>query len=148
MSKLVLHVILKLSLPRGKLCNIELLKIDVSDPDADTVVLEEQYAKIALLMCYPFHRINDLMIEGSFWMLVDEQRIMHFDKKKTRFCANGFEILQNIQDRVASEKRLRRAHNVLTRVTYCTDPDEKRKYGNNDDDDKSPDITSFCHFNE
>ena len=81
-------------------------------------------------------------------MFFGQQPKMNFDKKKTRFWPKGFEILQNIQDRVASEKRLRRAHNELTRVTYCTDPDVKRKYGNNDDDDKSPDITSFCHFNE
>ena len=111
MSKLVLHVIPKLSLPRGKLCNIELLKIDVSDPDADAVVLREQYAKIALLMFYQFCRINDSMIEDSFWMLFDQQRIRHFDKKKTRFWPKGFEILQNVQDRVALEKGLRRAHN-------------------------------------
>ena len=104
MSKLVLHVIPKLSLPRGKLCNIELLKIDVNDSDTDTVLLREQYAKIALLMFYPFCRINDLMIEDSFWMLFDQQQIMHFDNKKTRFWAKGFEILQNIQDRVALEK--------------------------------------------
>jgi len=58
--------------------------------------------------------------------------------------------LQNIQDRVALEKGLRRAHNELTRVTNCGDPDDvnKRKYGNDDDIDKSPDIPSFCHFEE
>ena len=83
-------------------------------------------------------------------MLFDQQRIMHFDKKKTRFWAKRFEILQNIQDRVALEKCLRHTHNELTRVTNCRDPDDadKLKYGNDDDIDKSPDITSFCHFDE
>ena len=83
-------------------------------------------------------------------MLFDQQRIMHFDKKKTRFWAKGFEILQNIQDRVELEKGLRRAHNELTRCTNCRDLDnaEKRKYGNDNDDDKSPDIMSCCHFDE
>ena len=83
-------------------------------------------------------------------MLFDQQHIMHFDKKKTRFWAKGFEILQNMQDRVALEKGLRRAHNEWKRVTNCRDPDdaEKRKYGNDNDDDKSPDITSLCHFDE
>jgi len=149
--KLVLHVTPKLSLPRGELCNIKLLKIDVIDPDADTVILREQYTKTVLLMFYTFRRINDLMIEGSFWMLFDQQRMMHSGKKKTRFWPKDFEILQNIQNRVALEKGLRCAHNELTRVTNCRDPDnaDKRKYGNDDDhNDKSPDITSFCHFDE
>ena len=62
----------------------------------------------------------------------------------------GFEILQNIQDKVALEKGLKRAHNELTRVTSCRDTDDadERKYHNDDDIDKSPDITAFCSFDE
>jgi len=70
-----------------------LLKIDANALDADTVGLREQYTKIALLMFYPFHRIEDLKIEDSFWKLFDQQRTMHVDNKKTTFWSK--EVLKS-----------------------------------------------------
>jgi len=127
-----------------------MLKINVNAPDVDTAILRKQYANNALLLFYPFFRIEYLKIEDSFWKLFDQQRILHFDNKKTTFWPKGFEILQNIQDIVALEKGLRRAHNELTRVTNCrgSDDADKRKYHNDDDNDNSPDITAFCSIDE
>ena len=83
-------------------------------------------------------------------MLFDQQSIMHFDKKEIRFWPKGFELLQNIQARVELENSLRRAHNELPRGTNYRDLDnaDRCKYANDDDIDKSPDLTSFCHFDE
>ena len=65
LSKLVLHFILKLSLLRAKSCDIELLKIDANAPDTDNVGLREQYAKIALLIFYPFRSLCWALLSSS-----------------------------------------------------------------------------------
>ena len=54
LAELTLHVIPKISLPRGKLCDIELLKIAESENDDTVKENREYYAKMALLMFYPF----------------------------------------------------------------------------------------------
>ena len=54
LAELTLPVIPKISLPRGKLCNIELLKIAESEVDDTIKDYREYYAKMALLMFYPF----------------------------------------------------------------------------------------------
>lgn len=152
LTKLVLHVIPKISHPKGKLCNIELLKIKSDNPDEDTIAYRENYAKIALLMFYPFRKIDDLKLEGSFWTLFETQRSMNFDKdnsKEGKFWPRGFEILQNIQDRKALEKGLRRARDIETQKTTCRDPDDaNKKRKRKDNTDQSPDITAFCSFDE
>ena len=50
LSKLVLSVIPKVSDPRGRLCHIKDLNINLDSPSEDTVERGENYAKIVLLM--------------------------------------------------------------------------------------------------
>jgi hypothetical protein len=77
---------------------------------------------------------------------------MNFDKdnsKEGKFWPRGFEILQNIQDRKALEKGLRRARDIETQKTTCRDPDDaNKKRKRKDNTDQSPDITAFCSFDE
>ena len=57
----------KISLPKGKLCDIELLKITEREVDEVVKDNQEYYAKIALLMFYLFQTPNDLKTGGSYW---------------------------------------------------------------------------------
>ncbi len=50
----------RISLPKGKLC---------TNPPHHVVGKREMYAKIALVMFFPFRRLNDLKTDGSYWRL-------------------------------------------------------------------------------
>ena len=69
-------VIRKIHLPKGKLCSIQTLGFkkdpktgDVVPETTDKALLQyrEDYAKMALLMFYPFRCINDLKLIDSYW---------------------------------------------------------------------------------
>ena len=47
--------------------------------------------------------------------------------KNTKFWENGFEILQNIEDRATLQKHVTRARDPITMVTINTKPDEVTK---------------------
>ena len=66
LSKLVLSVIPKVYLHRGRLCHIKDLDINLDSPSEDMVERRGYYAKIALLMFYPFRFKNDLKPDGSY----------------------------------------------------------------------------------
>ena len=56
-----------------KICNTKLfpnvkdLKLNSYDADEHTKLLREEYAKLALLLFYPFRNKSDLTINESFW---------------------------------------------------------------------------------
>ena len=64
---------------------------------------------MALLMFYPFRCLADLRIEGNYWKKFYQQLQNHLKHKKTIFWHKGFDILQNINDRMTLEKELKRA---------------------------------------
>ena len=101
----------KISLPEGEPCNIEKLCMNEEDMDKSVKQHQENYAKMALLIFYPFRTLVDLKKENSYWNLFNEQCRMHFyldtdDKRreKLKFWCTGFDILQNIQDQNTLEK--------------------------------------------
>ncbi len=87
----------------------------------------EMYAKMALLMFYPFQQLNDLKVDGSYWTQFHKQLQQHLKRKQTKFWEKGFEILQNIEDRATLQKHGIRARDPITMVTINTKPDEAKK---------------------
>ncbi len=87
----------------------------------------EMYAKMALLMFYPFQQLNDLKVDGSYWTQFHKQLQRHLKRKQTKFWEKGFEILQNIEDRATLQKHVIRARDPITKVTINTKPDEAKK---------------------
>ena len=183
--QLSLIVIPKIHLPKGKLCTTQKLgleheslkDVDLEEcTDESVLVYREDYAKMALLMFYPFRCINDLKLENSYWKKYKKELSAYLDyvdrRKKElnrgptqgrqegqrarikeewprgRFWEKGFEILQNIQDRTNLEGQLKRARDQVTQHTECIQPDEDGgKRRRFDDDDRLPDITEFCISN-
>jgi hypothetical protein len=80
------------------------------------------YAKMALLMFYPFRDLNDLKSNGSYWRLFHNELKKHINKEKTVFWKKGFEILQNIQDRSTLEKHVKRARDPISMTTRNEKP--------------------------
>ncbi len=50
----------RVALPKGKLCPLNKLDLKCTNPPQHVVGKREMYAKIALLMFYPFQKLNDL----------------------------------------------------------------------------------------
>ena len=50
----------RIALPKGKLCPLNELDLKCTNPPQHVVSKHEMYAKIALLMFYPFRQLNDL----------------------------------------------------------------------------------------
>jgi hypothetical protein len=98
----------KISLPRDKLCPIEELELHLIDPNEDTIDKREMYAKIALIMFYPFRELSDLTCIGeSYWKTFHQELTSHHKKEVTKFWKKGFKILQNIQDQLTLQKNLK-----------------------------------------
>ncbi len=82
------------------------------------------YAKIALLMFYPFQQLNDLKCDGSYWKMFHNELEKHINKEDTVFWKKGFEILQNIQDRSTLKKHVKRARDPISITTKNDKPNE------------------------
>ena len=142
-----LEVIPKTSLPEGKLCKLEELELGSECPSQGATEKREDYAKMALLMFYPFRDREDLLkVNGSYWELFDQEREKSFIcQDSTTFWPKGFEILQNIQDRMTLDKKMTRARDPILKEGKPPQVDEtdssskKRK-----DDDSAIDISEFC----
>lgn len=152
LAELKIPVIPKISLPGGKLCDIELLKLTEVNVDEMTHESREYYAKMALLMFYPFRTLNDLMIDDSFWKKFRSELEMYLSDKKNnntqskprfKFWPKGFEILQNFQDRLTLEKKLKRARDPILLQTKCLQPESSDKKQKGNDGPVIPDITEF-----
>ena len=63
----------------------------------------------------------------------------------TIFWKKGFQILQNIQDRMTLDQNMKRAKDFITNHTTCQAPDEApSKDPNTRDDNVVEDILKFC----
>jgi hypothetical protein len=54
-------------LPKEKVCPLKDLQLNTTKPTEETLDKCEMYAKMALLMFYPFRSLDNLTIEGSYW---------------------------------------------------------------------------------
>ena len=52
-------------MPGDKLCPIEELELHVTNPNEITIKKREMYAKMALIMFYPFRGLSDLTCIGE-----------------------------------------------------------------------------------
>ena len=83
----------------------------------------EEYAKIVLLLFYPYRIQDDLMLNESYWdrykMALSENRISHKD----------LQVLQNIQDVCHNCANLKVAQDDLLKSTTCAahELDNKKK---------------------
>ena len=81
-----------------KICNTKLfpnvkeLKVNSYETDEHTKWLREEYAKLALLLFYPFQNKSDLTINESFWKKY--QTVM----ASSGFSPTSLSVMQNIQD--------------------------------------------------
>ena len=146
LAELDLEEIPKISLPEGKLCDVALLKVLESDVDETVHELRENYAKMALLMFYPFRTLKDLRSNGSYWTTFWNELSLHREGKECSFWPKGFEILQNIQDRLTVEKHMKRAKDPVLLTTTCQKAASKAGGSARDNESKRklPDISEFC----
>jgi hypothetical protein len=57
----------RIFLPTETVCPLKDLQINTTKPTEESLEKREIYAKMALLMFYPFRCLADLRIEGSYW---------------------------------------------------------------------------------
>jgi hypothetical protein len=106
---------------KNSLCTIEDLDLEDEHPSGNASHCREVYAKTALLQFYPYREIEDLKINGSYW----SRFYVELQKKrrgmKTKFWDRGFEILQNIDDRLTMQRHGKRPADEVDRTTHCRD---------------------------
>jgi len=84
------------------------------------------YAKMALIMFYPFRELSDLTCIGeSYWRTFHQELKSHHSKKVTKFRKKGFEILQNIQDRLTLQKHLKHPRYPIFMTSVNETPNEE-----------------------
>ncbi len=113
-----------IALPKGKLCPLNELDLKCTNSAQHVVGKHEMYAKIALLMFYPFQQLNDLEYNRSYWKLFHNELEKHTNKEETVFWKKGFEIFQNIQDRSTLEKHIKRARDLISITTKNEKPNK------------------------
>ena len=122
LSKLKYPTIPKISLPPYKLCSLEELDLHHEKSTEKSYDKRETYAKMALIMFYPYRTLNDLKIDGSFWKQFNKQRRRYINGKKTKFWPKGFDILQNIEDILLQQKHVKRARDPISIATINKKP--------------------------
>ncbi len=132
----------KISLPRDKLCPREELDFYLTNPNEDTIDKREMYAKMALMMFYPLRELSDLTCIGeSYWKTFNQELTSHHNKEHTKFWKKGFEILQNIQDRLTLQKHLKCPRDPIFMTIVNEKPNEEmNKKSQSPDKNKVMDI--------
>ena len=116
LTKLKHHTIPRIALPRYKLCELDELQLNAKNPTEESIYKCEMYAKMALLMFYPFCQLTELTSKKSYWKKFHRELTKHNNKENTIFWKKGFEILQNIQDRDTLQKHVRCARDPISMV--------------------------------
>ena len=68
--------------------------------------------------------MNDLKYDESYWELFHNEIEKHINKEDRVFWKKGFEILQNIQDRLTLEKHIKRVRDPISIATKNKKPNE------------------------
>ena len=127
LCKLKCPTIPKISLPPNKMCSVEELELNNKMPTEETSDKREWYAKMALLMFYPYRSLGDLKICTTYWSLFCRELQLHLEKQKHTFWSKGFEILQNMEDRSNIQKHIKRARDPISLVTNNKQSEETNK---------------------
>ncbi len=106
---------------------MEDLKLHLTNPTEGLDNNCEMYAKVTLLMFYLFQQLTDLTCLGSYWKKFHQELSSHHNIKDTKFWKKGFQILQNIQDRLTLQKHVRHPRDPISMKTVNEKPDETKK---------------------
>jgi hypothetical protein len=104
----------RIALPKGKLCPLNELDLKCTNPPQHVVGKPEMYAKNSTFDVYPLQQFNDLNYDVVYWKMFHNELEKHINKESTVFWKKGFEILQNIQDRLTLEKHVKRARDPIS----------------------------------
>ena len=139
-------------IPKNKLCCLADLCLDDLDVDVDevTVICRENYAKMALLMFYPFRKLSDLMTDFSYWKLFKNELDKHRNHSETKFWKEGFTILQNMEDRAFLTKSLTRARDPISLKTKKSEIESEstKKVRTFVDERDLPNLEDYCDQDE
>ena len=126
LAKLKKWVVPKVFLPKGRICKIEELELSSENPTEEAQEKREDYAKMALMMFYPFRTLDELNLEGSHWKLFQRELDLYQkdETAKLTFWERVFQILQNIQDRMTLEKKIKIVDDPVAEKTRCQEPDD------------------------
>ena len=100
--------------------------------DEDIIDLREQYAKIVLLLFYPFRTQDDLLLNGSFW-----KKYLHV-KDNNILSKKCVQVCQNIQDVSYNCTNLKQAQDELISTTSFTPSDQDYKTNSNEEETTIP----------
>ena len=100
--------------------------------DEDVMNLREQYTKIVLLLFYPFHTQDDLLLNGSFW-----EKYLHV-KDNNILSEKCVQVCQNIQDVSYNCTNLKQAQDELISTTSFTPSDQDYKTNSNEEENTIP----------
>jgi hypothetical protein len=95
--------------------------------------------KMALLMFYSFGQLTDLTCLQSYWKRFHQELTSHHNKK-IQNSGKKFKILQNIHDRLALKKHVRRLRDPISMKTVNEKPDKTKKKSESLEDKKVMDI--------
>ena len=146
------------SIPKGGLCRVKDLGLNLLDASEQIMKNRERYAKTALMLFYPLRNLDDIQMDGSYWKKFDSIRCSHFGISNSdygieictqhNFFPRGFDILRNIETRLTVEKCHGRAMDPLTDITTCPIAEEDSKNNKiniqQDEEEEVPDIALFC----
>jgi hypothetical protein len=83
-----------MSLPKEKLCPMEELELHLTNPTEGLLDNCEMYAKMALLIFYPFRQLTDLTCLGSYWKKFHQELTSHHNKKTQNFEKKDFKYFE------------------------------------------------------
>ena len=150
-----------ISLPKDDgLCPIKDLQIFTDDPSEPIQKSRERYAKLSLLMFYPFRELNDLKgNNGTFWSkfksilahlsTVDDATTAPdlMDIDSPTFYKYGIDILHNIDERNALHTMKRATEPLLKRTCYKENENEEESSAiNRDDSDNDSGARDFTQY--
>lgn len=150
-----------ISLPKDDgLCPIKDLQIFTDDPSEPIQKSRERYAKLSLLMFYPFRELNDLKgNDGTFWCkfksilthlsTVDDATTAPdwIDIDSPTFYKYGIDILHNIDERNALHTMKRATEPLLRRTCYKENENEEESSAiNRDDSDNDSGARDFTQY--
>jgi len=157
-EKLEFPAVAVVSLPKGRLCLLKELELQSDTPTDTALSKREDYAKIALMMFYPFRSLDDLsdivIDEDStvvskrtrtFWPTFRDELARYTEGRKTdKFWEMGFEILQNIEDRemmMKTDRKMRAEDPVQMKTKMHVD--ETKEQQKKDIDNSIPDVSQI-----
>lgn len=146
LAKLKKWVVPKVYTPKDAQCRLRQLKLQGGEIDETTKECREKYAKTALLMFYPFRKLDDLKRNNSYWKKFIHELHKFQKNQHTKFWNHGFSILQNIEDRQAMDEN---KHQMPDFITDCTKDEtpvltKAAQVHYEESIDKVKDILDFC----